>query len=338
METQTPIQKSSLTPKFFFLSLGVLISLITSFSTFLVLMFETLDKKFPDILNSNYTAGYSSYDYDSIRATLATLIIFFPVFLILSYFWRKLAKNNLGVKDNVIFKWMIYLIIFLSSLVVIIDLVTLVRYFVSGEITIRFIYKVLGTAIITSLAGFNYFTELRNHDANNNEGKYSLVYAIVSFVLFFGLIIWSFVIIGSPVEQRLRRLDDKRITDLQNIQSQVITYWQQKEKLPTSLSDLENATSYFLVPIDPEFEKGNRYEYTPKENLSFDLCASFSTESEKNLQESNYKAAASVPVSKIDAPVAASNSTGVADFWKHGIGRTCFTRTIDKDIYPPIKK
>jgi hypothetical protein len=43
---------------------------------------------------------------------------------------------------------------------------------------------------------------------------------------------------GSPNSQRLFRLDQKRIVDLQNIQYQVINYWQQKEKLPEEFKAL----------------------------------------------------------------------------------------------------
>src|SRR3989338_9849213 len=122
---------------FFFLSLGVLITLITSVVSFLNLVFETLNKRFPDVLNSSYQYGYSTYEYEGIRAALATLIIFFPVFLVISYFWKKLREKGVGKLDEVIRKWVIYIILSLSALVIVIDLVTLVRYFISGEVTDR---------------------------------------------------------------------------------------------------------------------------------------------------------------------------------------------------------
>src|SRR3989338_9300872 len=89
---------------FFFLSLGVLITLITSVVSFLNLVFETLNKRFPDVLNSSYQYGYSTYEYESIRSALATLIIFFPIFLIISYFWNKFASKGIGRIDELIRK------------------------------------------------------------------------------------------------------------------------------------------------------------------------------------------------------------------------------------------
>ena len=337
METTT--QKPSLTPGFFFISLGVIVSLITSVSSFLVLYFETLNKKLPDALNATYQYGYNTYNFETIRATLATLIIFFPVFLVLSYFWRKLSKAELGAKDNIIFKWMIYLIIFIASLVVIIDLITLVRYFVSGEITNRFAFKILGTAVIACLVGFNYFFELRNHEQKDLKTKMPIIYFSISIILFLGLIVWSFIIMGSPKEQRAWRLDNRRVSDLQNIQYQVINYWQQKEKLPVSLVELSNPLTGSYLPIDPEFEKGINYEYIQKDKMSFELCATFTAKMPKGWQEYNYggvmpmyKGATDIAVSSVPYP------SGMNDSWDHEIGRTCFTRTIDKDLYPPFPK
>lgn len=331
-------QTQSLTPRFFFISLGVLVTLITSVSSFLVLFFETLNQKFPDALNGIYQYGYNSYNFDSIRSTLATLIIFFPVFLVLSYFWRKLLKSELGIKDSVIFKWMVYLVIFIASLVVIIDLVTLVRYFVSGEITNRFVFKVLGVLAVSNLVGFNYFFELKNHNTEN-KSKLSIFYAAISVIIFLSLIIWSFSIMGSPAKQRAWRLDEKRVQDLQSIQYQVINYWQQKEKLPVVLTDLSNPMSGFSLPVDPEFEKGNKYEYIPGDKLSFQLCATFTADMPKGWQENNYGGV--MPVSTPRADIAVSSypyPSGVNDSWDHKTGRTCYTRTIDKDIYPPFPK
>ncbi|MFA6514800.1 MAG: DUF5671 domain-containing protein [Candidatus Paceibacterota bacterium] len=335
METST--QTHSLTPKFFFISLGVIVTLITSVSSFLVLLFETLNKKFPDVLNGNYQYGYSSYSYDNIRATLAILIIFFPIFLVLSYFWKKLSKSELGAKDNIIFKWMIYLVIFIASLVIAIDLVTLVKYFVSGEITNRFVFKVLGTAIVAGLAGINYFYELKNHDKLEIKSRLPVLLAISSLVLFLALVIWSFNIMGSPKEQRAWRLDDKRVTDLQNIQYQVINYWQQKEKLPISLSELSNPMTGYSLPVDPEFEKGNKYEYIAIDKINFELCATFTSPIPKGWQEDSYRGIMYATKSDIAVSSAPYPSGGVNDSWSHESGRTCFTRNIDKDIYPPFK-
>jgi hypothetical protein len=145
---------------------------------------------------------------------------------------------------------------------------------------------------------------------------------------------------GSPAKQRQLRLDDRRVSDLQNIQYQVINYWQQKEKLPAKLSDLANPLTGYSLPVDPEFEKGNAYEYFVKGDLRFELCATFAMPMPKGWREYGNVGIAmpSVPVYDKSVSNIYPYGGGVNESWDHQAGRTCFERTIDKDIYPPFPK
>ncbi len=335
METQT---KPKLSAGFFFLCLGVLITLITSVSAFLNLVFETLNKRFPDVLNASYQYGYNTYQYEGIRAALAILIIFFPVFLVVSYFWKKFTERGMGRVDEIIRKWVIYIILFLSSLVAVIDLVALVRYFISGEITIRFILKVLTVLIVVFLVSAYYIISLKNK--NIQKAKISIIFGGVSILLVIFAIVYSFSIMGSPAKQRLLRLDDRRVNDLQSIQYQVINYWQQKEKLPATLAELSNPITNYSLPVEPEFEKGKVYEYNVKSKLTFELCADFALPMTKGWQEYGEGRVVPVPMNSQmkDRAISYPNGGfGINESWNHEAGRTCFERTIDKDIYPPFK-
>lgn len=331
METNKP----KLNIGFFFLSLGLLITLITSVVSFLNLVFGTLNKKFPDVLNSNYQYGYSTYDYEGIRMALATLIIFFPIYLAVSYFWRKFSKGEMGTFDEIIKKWVIYIILFLSSVVVVVDLVTLVKYFISGEITNRFILKVVSVLVVAILIGAYHMLLIKGKEECQKRG--SLVFALIGFVIVVASIWCSFSIMGSPTKQRLLRLDDRRIGDLQNIQYQIINYWQQKEKLPAQLSELSNPMTGYYLPIDPEFEKGISYEYIPKDKLKFELCATFALPIPKGWREYGGGVMPMIDYAKETSAVAYPVG-GMNESWSHEAGRTCFERTIDKDIYPPYPK
>jgi hypothetical protein len=342
METKNELSHK-MTPKFFFLSLGVLVGLIATVTSFLNLAFETLNFKFPDVLNATYQSGYYSYNYDPARMAIATLIIFFPIFLILMRYWKRTAKEGLGKTDSGIRKWMIYLILFLSAIVVAVDLVTLVRYFVAGEITARFIWKVIVALIAAGFVGWYYILELRNKEKILGF-KVSIWSVVKSSIIVLALLIWSFSVIGTPGQQRIWRLDDKRVQDLQNIQYQIINYWQQKEKLPATLSDISNPISNYQIPVDPEFEQGKTYEYSVKDvkKLSFELCATFGAEMPKGWSE--------YPSNVGIVPMPAVREGGVSvsypypgpggngDSWDHKIGHTCFDRTVDKDMYPPYPK
>ncbi len=339
METQQNLQvdKSRMNVSFFFLSLGLLVTLITSVVSFLNLVFGTLEKRFPDVLNASYQYGYSTYDYEGIRFALATLIIFFPVLLTVSYFWNKHLKNEISKIDEMVKKWLVYIILFLSALVTAIDLVALVQYFVSGEITIRFILKVVAVLIAALYVGVYFICKLKHKETilGFNVNTWT---AIKSSIIVLAVIVWSFTVIGTPWKQRDLRLDDKRMQDLQSIQYQVITYWQQKEHLPEKLTDLSNALSGYAVPVDPQFEKGKTYEYAVKGPLTFELCADFNLPIPKGWRE--YKGYGGVmPMMASDVAVSSyPTEGGMNQSWEHGVGRTCFERTIDKDIYPPFPK
>ena len=339
METQQNLQvdKPKMSISFFFLSLGLIVTLITSVVSFLNLVFGTLEKRFPDVLNATYQYGYSTYEYDGIRSALATLIIFFPVFLVVSYFWNKFLKHEISKIDEMVKKWLIYIILFLSALVTAVDLVALVQYFVSGEITTRFILKVLAVLVAALYVGVYFICKLKHKEAILGFNV-NIWTAIKSSIIVLAVVVWSFTVIGTPWKQRDLRLDDKRIQDLQSIQYQVINYWQQKERLPEKLSDLSNPLSGYSLPIDPQFEKGKTYEYAVKAPLTFELCADFSLPIPKGWREYEGYGGVMPMMSRDVAESSFPVSGGANQSWEHGVGRTCFERTIDKDMYPPFQK
>ena len=326
---------TKVTPTFFFLSLGVLVSLIASVSSFLNLVFETLNHRFPDALNGTYAYGYNTYDYASMRSSLAMLLILFPVTLVLSFFWTKAFSKGLSRGNGVIKKWMIYLIIFLASIVIIADLVTLVQYFVSGEITTRFTIKVIVALLTAGLVGGYYGTEASGVLAKK---AVRIGAAAISTVLVIASIWYAFSIMGSPSMQRELRMDDRRISDLQSIQSAVITFWQQKDKLPVTLTDLSNPLTGYSLPVDPAFETGSVYEYKVKTATSFELCATFTQPIPKGWREYNTGVMPMAYDGVTTSAVAPYPGGGTNESWDHQAGRTCFTRTIDPTIYPPFTK
>lgn len=330
-----------LTPRYFFLTLGMLISLVTISVAFINLIFATLDQAFPDVLNATYQYGYSSFNYDGIRTTLATVIIFFPLYIVLAHFWAKFSRENLTLHNQTLRKWALYLILFLVVLVVAVDLVTLVRYFISGELTTRFLLKVVSVLAITTTLFWYYFRELKAD--LGKVFKMDFIFPSIGFVFILAGIIYSFSVIGTPSSQRALRMDQKRIEDLQNIQSQVITYWQQREKLPLAFSDLiDPLNSWQVIPRDPEFQKGLNYEYSKIADLEFSLCATFSQPIPQGWQENGGAYPQPIGMYTKDASVSSVGGSMPVSFgaqnenWSHGAGRTCFVRKIDKEIYPPF--
>src|SRR3989344_9654 len=337
MELDNAQSQQKLSPKFFFVSLFILVWLITTVTSLLNLIFGLLDKKFPDILNATYAYGYNTYEFTVIRGALATLIVIFPIFLIVSYFWTKLVNGQMGRIDLTIKKWMLYLIVFLSSITITVDLITLVRYFVEGEITTRFILKVVVTLTVALLVGFYYLSELRG---GKSKKFIRLVCVAIASLFVVIAIVTGFMTIGSPAQQRLLRFNERRVQDLQSIQSQVVTYWQQKEVLPKSLTDLASPFTGYVVPVEPEFESGKQYEYNVKGNLTFELCATFALPMPEGWVEYSKGGGEPIPLVYPERDGVISypypGPMGTNESWDHDGGRTCFERTIDTDIFQPF--
>ena len=140
-------------------------------------------------------------------------------------------------------------------------------------------------------------------------------------------IVAGFFIVGTPEQARLQRFDAQKVSDLQNIQSQVVYYWQAKQVLPSAMNDLNNSLNYGSDPIDSQ--TGEPYVYQATGELSFKLCAAFNAESRAS-QNVYYESRATMPV-----PTGGKEM--MQDNWQHGMGQVCFDRTIDPSFYPPLK-
>ncbi len=332
------IHEKKITPQFFFLTIGVIITLLVSSIALVNLFFASLDKLFPDILTGVYQYGYMIQDFETIRTSLSVLIIFFPTFLILSYSLQKLTEKKISLYNAILRKWSLYTVLFLSVLVCVIDLAVLVRYFVSGEITIRFILKVIIVMCVSSISFYFYFKQLK--ESNTKNDVYILL-CIANILVILAIAI-GFFVMGSPAEQRKLQLDQRRIEDLINIQNQVLEFWRQKSRLPERTEELLNPLNQQQTfPRDPEFNRGASYEYKKMSELQFELCATFALPIPQGVRQRN-NGSVSYPVYNKNTienvHIFESTFAGQAnESWDHDAGRTCFVRIIDPELYPPVK-
>ncbi|HBM45836.1 TPA: hypothetical protein DDZ75_02590 [Patescibacteria group bacterium] len=305
-------QHKKSTPKDFFLNLGAIVAIYVSVISFLNLLFTTLDSILPD------SADYYYDSYASMRLAVACLVIAFPLFMLLSRMLNKDIKKNPEKENLGVRKWLTYLTLFVTGIAMAVDLIWLINNFLSGEITLRFSLKAL-SVLVTSLLVFGYYiTKIRG------EGpKYEKLFAWTSVTLVIAAISFGFYVMGSPFTQRLRNIDEKKIQDLQSVQSQIVNYWQQKEFLPENLQDLNDPISGYVVPKDTD--KNVDYVYKIMGMTSFQLCANFNITNE-------YKNRQPTPTAYYPG-TSAKNET-----WAHPAGEYCFDRTIDPALYPhPLK-
>ena len=100
---------------------------------------------------------------------------------------------------------------------------------------------------------------------------------------------------GSPGEQRLLRLDERRISDLRQLSNAISSYWERAGRLPQDLAVLVDGQRLRSLPADPLTDIVYAYEITDVD--SYRLCAEFSRASLQTMPE---------------------------DFWAHPAGQRCF--------------
>ena len=283
-------------PKDFFLNLAWLISLYGTIISFIALSFGVINKIFVDPTTIyDYAVAYTA----GIRIAISWLVVIFPLFLVISHFLRKMFVSKPELRDLWIRKWLIFLTLFLSSATLIIDLIITINAFLGGELTNRFFAKAGVVFVVAGLALYYYLKELKT----NINMKVSNIFSAISIVLVLGVLIMAFTVIGSPMNERLRKSDDTKIQNLQDINWQIQRYYDLTGTLPngdTWEKDLSESLN-IEVPVDPETSA--HYLYKPDTVLknNYTVCANFNLE---------------------------RPATYVGDTWAHKIGEACFKQII----------
>ena len=114
--------------------------------------------------------------------------------------------------------------------------------------------------------------------------------AVTAFAIVAGVIA-----IGSPAAARERRLDQRRVDDLVDIDMAIHDYQSKDHSLPGSLRDLQQWSNRVVTLRDPSTQQS--YEYRTIDSARYELCAVFQQPSRES-----------------------------ARHWMHGSGRQCFSR------------
>ncbi len=97
-------------------------------------------------------------------------------------------------------------------------------------------------------------------------------------------------ILGSPMEERARRVDNRRVEDLQGIVAATDLYWTRHSRLPRSMDE--------LTADDPE--NLETYSYQAVDSIHYQVCANFERASGE------------------------TSSNSARNLWAHNSGPQCF--------------
>ena len=133
-------------------------------------------------------------------------------------------------------------------------------------------------------------------------GKIHAVFTFTFSIVVLVAVCWGIALVGSPGKARQQRLDQRRLEDLQTIYREIQFLCRDpnsknklKQPLPQSLEELALLARKEKIKItDPE--TGQRYEFKLINTNEYELCATFSTERDSDMNV----------------------------FWNHPVGRHCF--------------
>lgn len=288
-----------------FFHLLTFVGLYTWVISLIVLFFSYINRLFPDA-----AFDYYSYDADlsTIRWSMAAVIVSFPLLYLLSRFLIREMKTHPEKAWSGIRRWLTYLTLFVAAAAIMGDVITLVFYLLEGELTMRFLLKVLVVLLLAGSTFMYYFMSLRIHPSDAKGTLINRMFGWIAIAFTVIALVWGIAIVGSPGSSRDKHLDADRVSDLSSIQNEIynITLGQDryrpdgsmpplKEPLPATLSEVQAKAVYSMVDInDPDTFAP--YEYRVIDPTHFELCATFALPLEEKYNI----------------------------FWNHGAGRYCF--------------
>lgn len=311
MTTELTPTRSGIGPKHVFLHLLMIAMLYVSVIAIITLSFQYTNYIFFDPAFSMRASIFSG-----IRWSSSALIVAYPVLVYVSYLLGKDMRATPALRQMKTRRWLLYFTQFATALTIIVDLMVLIYEFYGGEITPRFILKIVVVLIVAAIVLSYYRWELHRVD---EAARIPKIVASIIGVALVGCIVSGFFIAGTPAQQRAVRLDEQRISDLWSIQSSVVSYAQTKAALPKNMTTLTDWVGE--LPRDPDTDTA--YTYTKTSATTFELCANFG--SDQATEQTDYFGM-SYP-EKIGPSPTAQLVGGSS--WKHPQGEYCFAREVE---------
>lgn len=152
-----PRPRPSLSAREAFIYLVLFLTLYISAFNLGSLVFHLIDRAFPD--PAARAAG--AYTLQAIRWSISWIAVAFPVFLFMTSVVSRAIQRDPTKRESNIRRQLTYLTLFLASCALIADVTTLIYNFLGGELTVRFVLKVLTVAIIAGSTFGYYLIDLR---------------------------------------------------------------------------------------------------------------------------------------------------------------------------------
>jgi len=256
------------------------------------LAFTLIDRWLADAL---FLARYSaSYDMYGAAESIACVLVAFPIYLLVSRMVLRDESHHPEKLNAPVRKWLTYMALVIAACIFIGDIIAALTYLLRGEITSRFLAKAFVVLVLSGGVFFYYFGGLRRSEASVSGAKRvsDRWMATISGAVVVLMLVLGFSYVGSPSTQRMMRADERRVQELYQLSNKIYNCCKEA-KLPAHLDELGD-----VMLADPITREA--YEYHPKDERHYELCATFAAASPQNEAASGSKT------------------------WAHPAGRSCF--------------
>lgn len=278
MENTTPKNNSAF---FTFLYVLSLIALAFTAISSGMILFQIINKYIPEAveIGNSYRA---CFDFGALKFAIAAIIVASPIYYIATSRINKHISQGELKKDSQIRKWLTYLIILISFIVIVGNLIAIIYNLLDGELTARFILKLLSMTAISGSILFYYFYDIKREITIGEKNKVIKIYFLTSLAAIIILFISAIAIGEFPSSARNKKYDEAILNRLNKIESAISSYYDlNANRLPEKLEDLLSL-SYYNLNSDI---KDIGYKITSEKK--YELCANFKT-SNKNTQGCPY--------------------------------------------------
>ncbi len=128
------------------------------------LVFDFINRAFPDPAAPLSDIGVRS----GIRFSVSSLIVALPVFLYSSRLTNRATELDASQRLSPVRRWLTYLTLFMAACILIGDVTSLVFSLLGGDLTTRFVLKVLTIGVIAGTIFWYYLSDLA---ADEKEAK-----------------------------------------------------------------------------------------------------------------------------------------------------------------------
>ena len=126
------------------------------------LIFQFINRTFPDPAIDPVLALQASRE--AIRWSISLLVVAFPVFVFVSWTNERAVRRDQSRRLSKVRRWLTYLTLFVAASILIGDVTSIVYNLLGGELTTRFVLKVLTVGVISGAVFGHFRRDLRKEE------------------------------------------------------------------------------------------------------------------------------------------------------------------------------